>query len=191
MTQSKSGGKSAEAAEATLLETPAKLQLDELNVYPPPESNRKRGIECLEAEEANSNPCGIQSMQSLPLLKVDEDDVPELRVQLDTLDDFGEFEVQDSEEDEKVSPTTKPRETDKAQIYKLQGVHDPEELKHVKKFVEICLKKLIDEGHVTNPLSEIYNKLNFDLFFKMYKDVLYTSIVKYQRLAPRLNIRLD
>lgn len=69
------------------------------------------------------NSSGIQPMQSL-----DEDDVPDSRVQLDTLDDFGEFEVQDSEEDEKVSPTTKLSETDKAQIYKLQGVHDPEEI---------------------------------------------------------------
>ena len=58
--------------------------------------NRKRRIAWLKAEEAIGNSSSIRPMPSLPLPKVDEED-------LDTLDDF---EVQDSDEDEKLSFTT-------------------------------------------------------------------------------------
>jgi hypothetical protein len=85
MTQSKSDGKSA---EAKLVESPAKRQRDELNVYSPPESNRKRRV----AEET-SDSSSIQPIPSPSSPKVDEDDLPELGVHLD---DFGKFEVQDS-----------------------------------------------------------------------------------------------
>jgi hypothetical protein len=36
----------------------------------------------------------------------------------------------------------------------------------VEKFSEICLQRLIEEGQVTNRLSENCNKLNIDKFFK-------------------------